>query len=87
MLSVFSCRRVDEHAALAATRLSFDPVETLGPDQHLALLRWLADALLETQKVSAALQSEHRDGRVRATGCRACNLMRAHCFPSWGGKG
>ncbi|KFM24030.1 DDT domain-containing protein [Auxenochlorella protothecoides] len=48
--------RVDEHAAMAASMLSFEPIVGLGPDRHLALLRWLTDALLETQKVRSAIQ-------------------------------
>ncbi|KAL6772309.1 hypothetical protein ACKKBG_A29735 [Auxenochlorella protothecoides x Auxenochlorella symbiontica] len=48
--------RVDEHAAMAASMLSFEPIVALGPDRHLALLRWLTDALLETQKVRSAIQ-------------------------------
>lgn len=43
---------------MAASMLSFEPIVALGPDRHLALLRWLTDALLETQKVRSAIQSE-----------------------------
>lgn len=53
------CRRVGEHVSLAANMLAFDSADGLTHDQHLALLRFLCDEALDTEKMRSALQSEH----------------------------
>lgn len=76
-------RRVDEHAAMAASMLSFEPILALGPDRHLALLRWLTDALLETQKVRAAIQSEGLGGVQAARQGRTRHAAWAASVHAW----
>lgn len=47
---------VDDHAAVAASMLSFQGFEALTPEHRLALLHWAVDALLETDCLAATLQ-------------------------------
>ena len=51
-------RRPDQPAIMAASMLAFDPVDCLTHDQHLALLRFLCDSALETEKMRSILQRE-----------------------------
>lgn len=41
---------------MAASMLSFDPVDRLTHDQHLSLLRYLCDAALDSEKLRGVLQ-------------------------------
>ena len=43
---------------MAASMLAYDPVDALTHDQHLALLRFLCDAALDTEKMRGVLQRE-----------------------------
>lgn len=43
---------------MAAMMLAYDPVDKLTHDQHLALLRFLCDAVLDTEKMRGTLQRE-----------------------------
>lgn len=45
---------------MAATMLAFEPVDALTHDQHLALLRCLCDAALDTERMRGVLQRERR---------------------------
>lgn len=51
-------RRPDQPAVMAAMMLAYDPVDKLTHDQHLALLRFLCDAVLDTEKMRGTLQRE-----------------------------
>ena len=53
-------RRPDRAAVIAASMLAFDPVDRLTHDQHLALLRFLCDAALDSEKMRSVLQRECR---------------------------
>lgn len=57
-LSFYPHRRPDQPAVMAASMLAFDPVDRLTHDQHLALLRFLCDAVLDTEKMRGILQRE-----------------------------
>jgi hypothetical protein len=50
--------RADEHASLAAGMLAFDGADALTSDQHLALLLFLADEVLDSDRMRTVLQSE-----------------------------
>ncbi|PRW55979.1 DDT domain-containing isoform A [Chlorella sorokiniana] len=49
-------QRPDQPAVMAASMLAFDPVDRLTHDQHLALLRFLCDSVLDTEKMRGILQ-------------------------------
>ena len=52
------CRRPDRPVVMAASMLAYDSVDALTHDQHLALLRFLADAVLDSERMRGLLQSE-----------------------------
>ena len=43
---------------MAASMLAYDSVDALTHDQHLALLRYLADTVLDSERMRGLLQSE-----------------------------
>ena len=53
-----ACNRPDEHAVLAASMIAYDGSDGLTHDQHLALLQYLADEVLQTSRLRNILQSE-----------------------------
>ena len=62
---------------LAATMLAYDGADSLTHDQHLHLLRFLCDCLLDSEKMRGVLQRERAGwgGRPRAAaGLRAARL-------------
>lgn len=51
--------RPDQHALMGASMLAFDCVDSLTHDQLLALLRYLADLALDSERMRGILQREH----------------------------
>lgn len=51
-------RRPEQAAVLAATMLAYDGADSLTHDQHLHLLRFLCDCLLDSEKMRGVLQRE-----------------------------
>lgn len=64
---------------MAAAMLAFAPVDALTHDQHLALLRFLCDAALDTERMRGVLQRERRAcvRAAHARGASVCSRRRA----------
>lgn len=53
---------------MAASMLAYDPADALTHDQHLALLRYLCDAALDSEKLRGVLQRERGVWRAPSRG-------------------